>query len=551
MTTRNPDLPDATNKTPIVESTVAVVIPTFNHSRFLGEAIDSVFAQTVPASEIIVVDDGSVDDPQTVVQPYSGIKFVRQVNQGLSAARNTGLSLADSEFAIFLDADDLLMPDAIAKGLACFFVHPGVAAVYGGHRRVSADREPLDIDRYTAIGSDPLASMLQGNPIGMHATVMYDRQILSDIGGFDSALHRSEDYDLYLRLASRFPIASHPSIVADYRWHDSNMSANHPEMLAWTLKVLDRYEPAAGSAYEGVWHAGRRNWREYYVAQMLLDARRSWLSTHSVSQAFFTLRRAAAIDRRYVGKFLTKVAARKASSWLPGSVVSSIKGKVRGIPPVGRVRFGDLDRVTPVSSDFGFDRGKPIDRHYIELFLDKQSDRIVGRVLEIGDDRYSKAYGGSRITQQDVLHILDVGPPVTLTGDITVPGALPDKAFDCMIITQTLQFIFDVDLAVKALHDALRPGGTALVTVPGITPVNRGMWKDMWYWSFTTNAAFKLFARRFGAHNVHIECFGNVYAATAFIQGLCTLDVDIRKLEPVDEALAVIVAVRATKAVAT
>jgi glycosyltransferase involved in cell wall biosynthesis len=551
MTARKPDLPDAKNKTPIVKSTVAVVIPTFNHARFLGDAIDSVLAQTVPASEIVVVDDGSVDDPQAVVQRYAGIKFVQQVNKGLSAARNTGLSLADTEFAIFLDADDLLMPEAIAEGLACFSVHPGVAAVYGGHRRVSADLEPLDVDRYTAIGSDPLANMLQGNPIGMHATVMYDRQILSEIGGFDSALLRSEDYDVYLRLASRFPIVSHPSIVAAYRWHDSNMSANHAEMLAWTLKVLDRYRPAVGSAHESAWRTGRVNWREYYVAQILRDARRSWLLTHNVWRVFSTLRQAAAIDRRYVGRLLAKAAARKTRDWLPGSVGSWTERKVLGIPPLGKVRFGDLDRVTPISSDFGFDRGKPIDRHYIELFLERQSDRIAGRVLEIGDDSYSKAYGGSRITQQDVLHVMDVGPPVTLVGDLTVPGTLPGTAFDCMIITQTLQLIFDMDLAVKALYDALRPGGTALVTVPGITPADRGIWKDVWYWSFTANAAFKLFARRFGAQNVHIECFGNVYAATAFIQGLCTLDVDTRKLEPVDEALTVIVAVRATKAAAS
>jgi glycosyltransferase involved in cell wall biosynthesis len=122
--------------------TVAVIIPCYNHASFLREAIDSVLAQTHPASEIIVVDDGSSDDPASVVENYHDVRFIRQQNQGLSAARNIGLMAAESEKIIFLDADDRLLPEAIRSGLGCFAGSPNAGFVYGGHRRVTKDGRP-------------------------------------------------------------------------------------------------------------------------------------------------------------------------------------------------------------------------------------------------------------------------------------------------------------------------------------------------------------------------------------------------------------------------
>src|SRR6266446_1258255 len=129
---------------------------------------------------------------------------------------------------------------------------------------------------------------------------------------------------------------------------------------------------------------------------------------------------------------------------------------------------------TPISLDFGWDRGTPIGRYYIESFLADRTADISGRVLEIGDDAYSRRYGGSQITKQDVLH-LDVNHPIaSLVGDLTQPDVLPDGAFDCILLTQTLQLIFDLEQAVRRLHAALRPGGVLLFTVPGISQIDRG-----------------------------------------------------------------------------
>src|SRR4051794_29900976 len=100
-------------------ATVAVIIPTFNHAHFLADAIGSVLAQTRAADEIIVVDDGSTDDPAAVVAEFREVRFIRQNNRGLSAARNTGLASCATRYVVFLDADDRLLPIALQAGLAC------------------------------------------------------------------------------------------------------------------------------------------------------------------------------------------------------------------------------------------------------------------------------------------------------------------------------------------------------------------------------------------------------------------------------------------------
>ena len=217
--------------------TVAVIIPTYNHARFLAAALRSIAAQSQPADEIIVVDDGSQDDPASVVQGFSEVKLLRRENGGLAAARNTGLAATAADKVIFLDADDLLHPEAVAAGLAAFAGAPDAAFVYGAHRRIDEHGNVVAPYKYPRDRREPLRRLLEANMVGMHATVMYDRQALSTAGGFDASLRRCEDYDVYLRLSRTAAVASHEALVADYRWHGDNMSANNAEMLDWALKV--------------------------------------------------------------------------------------------------------------------------------------------------------------------------------------------------------------------------------------------------------------------------------------------------------------------------
>jgi SAM-dependent methyltransferase len=229
--------------------------------------------------------------------------------------------------------------------------------------------------------------------------------------------------------------------------------------------------------------------------------------------------------------------------------------RAEDVPPVGLVRFGSLRRLTPISRDWGDDRGGPIDRYYITGFLDRNRGAVRGRVLEIAEDVYARWFGDDRVTQIDVLEY-EKGehPRATFVGDLAHAPHLPSNAFDCVIVTQTLQLIYDVRGAVETVHRVLKPGGVALVTVPGITPVNRHdseSWGNFWCWSFTALSMRRLFGERFPADNIEIETFGNVLAAAAFLYGLGRGELTAAELDYQDPDYEMLVVLRAQKAKAT
>jgi SAM-dependent methyltransferase len=205
------------------------------------------------------------------------------------------------------------------------------------------------------------------------------------------------------------------------------------------------------------------------------------------------------------------------------------------------VHLGDLDTTEPISRDFGWDRGEPVDRLYIERFLEACRPDVRGRVLEVGDDGYSRRFGGDRVTEQDVVHVHPGNPSATIVGDISIAGVLPPSAFDCIVLTQTLQLVYETRAAVQNLFAALKPGGVLLLTVPGISQIDRGQWGSTWFWAFTPSAVRRLLGDVFGDEAVHVLGYGNAYAATTFLQGLAVEEVDVRKLEPVDDAYPVVV----------
>jgi len=211
------------------------------------------------------------------------------------------------------------------------------------------------------------------------------------------------------------------------------------------------------------------------------------------------------------------------------------------------INFGELGATEPISGLFGFDRGTPIDRYYIEDFLGRNAAAIAGRTLEIGGDEYTGRFGSERTTRRDVLHVHERNPAATIVGDLAVPGTLPADAFDCAVITQTLHLIWDMPGALAELHRSLRPGGTLLLTVPGITSVDRHEWGAGWYWSLTEQSATRLATEAFGQGKVDTTCYGNVYAACAFLQGIALQEVSRTKLDVYDPAYPVIIGVRAVK----
>ena len=143
------------------------------------------------------------------------------------------------------------------------------------------------------------------------------------------------------------------------------------------------------------------------------------------------------------------------------------------LTPVGSVEFGDLRRLRPISITFGWDRGLPIDRYYIDRFIERHAADIRGRVLEIGDPGYTRKYGGDKVTRSDVLHAIPGNPQATIIADLTCADHIPSDSFDCIILTQTLQFIYDFRAALKTLYRILAPGGVLLATSHGICRISR------------------------------------------------------------------------------
>lgn len=212
------------------------------------------------------------------------------------------------------------------------------------------------------------------------------------------------------------------------------------------------------------------------------------------------------------------------------------------------IDLGDLRRMTPVDAGFGVGRGTPVDRHYIEDFLGRNADDIRGRVVEVGDDRYTAAFGGDRVTDADVLHADGSNPRATLIADLAGDNALPGERFDCFICAQTLNLIYDVRRALRTVHRILRPGGVLLATVPGISPLRPcdcAPWSE--YWRFTAQSLGRLLGEAFGGANVEVEAYGNVLASTAFLQGLCTADLRREELDLRDRRYQLLVAGRAVK----
>ena len=215
----------------------------------------------------------------------------------------------------------------------------------------------------------------------------------------------------------------------------------------------------------------------------------------------------------------------------------------RSRPP----KLGDLRRLTPIDPNWGFERGKPIDRVYVERFVGSHASDIRGRVLEIAAPDYTTAFG-TAVTQVDILMATEGNPQATIVGDLASAPHIPDDTFDCAIVTQTLQFVYDVRAALATLHRVLAPGGVLLATVPGLTKISSiedaefGEW-----WHYTGRSARRLAEEAFGEGSVEVETFGNVLTAAGFLYGLAAPDLRVEELAAHDPLYEVIVGVRAVK----
>lgn len=533
---------------------VSVVITAYNHARYLPESIESVLQQTQKDFELILVDDGSTDDTRAMATRYPELRYVYQQNRGLSAARNAGVSHSTGEFLVFLDADDLLYPHALAVNLKYFKQHPECAFISGGHNLVTEDRKIGYVYDNKPHEEDPYLALLWDNYIGMHAAVMYRRDILLQYP-YDETLRACEDYDMYLRISRNHRVFHHLERLAAYRMHDYNMSRDIPMMLHCSLKVLAKNrDHSYGPGVQKNYKQGRKNFKTHYVSQMIprLAHRGMYpelkIGLRELRMIASSLSPSLAIRFGYRGlnkareKFSTLIGTRirKMNSLLVGPTGSAV-------PRPGRVSMGDLNRPTPFSNNFGYERGGPVDRYYIEHFLEENKAFIRGHVMEIGDNDYTMAYGGEAVVKSDILHMDASNPKATLIGDLSHADHLAPEQFDCIVLTQTLQLIYDFQAAVRQCHRLLKKGGTLLLTVPGISQIDYGQWGDTWYWSFTGKSIQKLLTESFSTTETFVSTHGNVQTATAFLYGMGKPEIDDAIMDRHDPHYQLIITARATK----
>jgi SAM-dependent methyltransferase len=208
--------------------------------------------------------------------------------------------------------------------------------------------------------------------------------------------------------------------------------------------------------------------------------------------------------------------------------------------------LGTIRRTSPLSEHWGRERGTPVDRYYIERFLSESRHAITGRVLEVLNADYTRRFGTS-VARSDVIDVDGRNPLATVVADLAAADTIEDATFDCVVLTQTLQYVFDLDAAVRHVHRILRPGGTVLCTVPTVSRIGRRELESE-LWRFTPAACARLFAGAFEHDAVEVQGCGNVLTCVAFLMGMAAEELSARELETDDAFFPLLVTVRATKA---
>lgn len=217
---------------------VSVVIPTFNRLPLLQRALSSVYAQTLPALEVIVVDDGSSDGTgRWITQHYPQVNYLWQPNRGVSAARNTGLRQVRGDWVALLDSDDEWLPAKLAQQQLRLSADPQLRVCHTDEIWVRSGRRVNQGRRHAKPEGDAFAASLPLCALSPSSIVIH-RQLFAELGDFDESLPACEDYDLWLRITCRYPVAlvSQPQLIK---------YGGHGDQLSRTVAALDRYRIAA------------------------------------------------------------------------------------------------------------------------------------------------------------------------------------------------------------------------------------------------------------------------------------------------------------------
>ena len=216
--------------------------------------------------------------------------------------------------------------------------------------------------------------------------------------------------------------------------------------------------------------------------------------------------------------------------------------------PVGEINWGDLRSQEPVSENWGYDRGQPIDRYFIENFLQKHANDVKGCCLEVMNDKYIRKFGGDRVTASEVLDIDSNNRKATIVGDLTNPSTLSPNTFDCFIMTQTLPVIYDGNAVIRNSYSAIKPGGVLLMTAPALCRYSP---HPLDFWRFTDKSLERLIIENTNAREYEIEKHGNLICSIGFLIGAASQELQPAELDYNDSRFPIVIACRLVKPLST
>ena len=424
---------------------------------------------------------------------------------------NSGIDAIDAGVLICVSTGDLLDPDytrlafeqietASADVVTCRILRAGPGS-----------------DTRTERSIDWAASPLTRPADARQAPLMLTRALWSELAGFDRSLPTFEDLDLCCRAYAagrRGVCLGRPLVLRPYRRDGSHAPARtDPHRSAALAEIAARYAETIGDQLSAVFDRAQAHREALRARNEDLLAKRE----RAMAQLDALRKRAAELR-----------------AMLPEADQRSVS-------------LGDLRRTTPVSRDWGYDRGGPVDRAYIEQFLARHAGDIAGDVLEVQEPDYTRRFGGDRVTRSDVVDLDPANPRATIVSDLRSAANIASATYDCVILTQTLHVIDDMAAVAAECARVLKPGGVLLATLPSASRVcvEYGYGGD--FWRVTEAGARRVFAGAFSPDAIEIEAPGNVLANAAFLYGLGSGELTAADYAASDPYYPLLITVRARK----
>jgi peptidoglycan/xylan/chitin deacetylase (PgdA/CDA1 family) len=498
-----------------VTSPVAIVIRCGDLVRHVYTTLTAVKKQTIQCEIVTVVDASTPRSALPWIASLadeSGALFVVAGSPHGGVVKNAGIERATAKYIACVDAGDLLAVDFAATGSDALATDPRARVVSSAVQMIGV-AEPS----HTITHMSPDVGVL-GNPDGIHSASMFRRDDWLRLGGFDEALPALDHYEFWLRLVSSAPT------------------------VAW----VDRPLLIRGLRKDSFWY--REGAEHTYLAAMTSICRKheALFRQHAADVLYSRERTLTNLGRRY--SVLIAEHDRTLEEMHRLRVRRDDLRRQLSAAPGSADVFEDLRRTMPVDRDWGYTRGTPIDRYYIEAFLQSCASDIAGRVLEVQEPDYTNRFGAARVTQSDVVDIDSDNWKATVITDLRRAANIPSGRYDCIILTQTLHVIDDMRAAVGECCRMLRPGGVLLATLPSTSRLCLEYGPAGDFWRVTEAGARATFDPFFSSGNLDIRSYGNVLSNTAFLHGLAVHELTPAELDARDPFFPLVIGVRAKKA---